>query len=967
MDLFFCGRQAELEAIRKRWLMASDITNPKPQFVLLKAERGLGKTRTAAEFYRWLSSGQNSGRGYWPESVGVSTGNLDVNPDPYECRYSTEIPFLWWGLRASDPGSQDSVAGDAIATYDRFLAPHLAALLARARTQGSTWDLTKAWASVGLDLAANSLDVDTILTIGKGFLETARVLTSRLAEDALTDAVARPMARSAAVLSDMTKVLNPASPSFGGIPAVVLIDDAQFAHADASLPAFLERLIHTAFHEKWPILVIATHWKAELHPSLVTSERSVAGILRHVRFGETVACGPAAGLPGGYLGSESYAEIELEPVPDLSPALRQKLPGIDSAQATAILEHMGGNPRYLEQVIAFLLENESAFVDLDATKALTAEGLTEALEATRSQEIFRIVLRRIRRAPLHVQEAVCVASLQGMRFAMSVIDGVAARVLGRSIHESLSVAEDPYAIVVREGKALARFPESLFYQAACHRRQSLQVSGGTSAMEACFREMVLTICDDEEALRGDTDESKALIYVTAADLFEKSADVSERVIARRALGELARLQMSQYSFEATAATYERLLAIVRPDSTVHEARLRIRTLEFLADLYLRIGWPAKAASAHRRIHAEVTGGMPALYKLFLHATDIAAARKRFASWRRRKNASAIDLYKWGVRTIASAVLNLSELAKLPVHLRAEGDAEFGKWSFIFHVVPFPGDKQTAALSTSELRAAQAGALLDRAYALEGVLGVNEVLRLHVHVLEQLAKLADSRNDQAAAEAHLTDALALSRTVGDVAYESSVLNNLGATSAARGLADQAQMYFESARALIEQALSGETFEVDLVLDNLGDDGKVVGSRSVGKATVPASLSKEFDRQPEMTVHKTRTLRINLAGACANLGLAAWRRGEMEASRSAFLRALSIREEVGDNEGMTKDLTHLGGISIQSGDVDSARKYWQRSLQICRDLQKKAAGTITSGYWAECVAVLEKKLTAIARID
>ena len=65
--------------------------------------------------------------------------NLDVNPDPSKCKLSdVPIPYLWWGLRAADVGAENGVAADAIATYDRFLAPHLAAMFLKVRN-GASW------------------------------------------------------------------------------------------------------------------------------------------------------------------------------------------------------------------------------------------------------------------------------------------------------------------------------------------------------------------------------------------------------------------------------------------------------------------------------------------------------------------------------------------------------------------------------------------------------------------------------------------------------------------------------------------------------------------------------------------------------------------------------------------------------------------------------------------------------------
>src|SRR6202044_2760735 len=94
-------------------------------------------------------------------------------------------------------------------------------------------------------------------------------------------------------------------------------------------------------------------------------------------------------------------------------------------------------PRFLEQVIAFLLEHEGLFESFDTSRSLTPEGLEETLEETRHREIFTIVLRRLRKAPVDVQEAICLASVQGMRFANDFVDQIAQNILVRPVRELL--------------------------------------------------------------------------------------------------------------------------------------------------------------------------------------------------------------------------------------------------------------------------------------------------------------------------------------------------------------------------------------------------------------------------------------------------------------------------------------------------------------------------------------------------
>ncbi|HEY6340620.1 MAG TPA: hypothetical protein VIY49_03935 [Bryobacteraceae bacterium] len=189
--LAFCGRVSELETLKARWRLASNLENPNPQVVVIKAERGLGKTRLALEFYKWLRENEDGWltKSYWPDAVDIVDRNLDVNPDPGKCDlFGVPIPYLWWGLRAADVGAENGVAADAIATYDRFLAPHLAAMWLKSEMVHYGWSLAKAMLSVGIDLATGALQIDKFVSVGKGIFHTAEIIRDAANKQTLKEA-----------------------------------------------------------------------------------------------------------------------------------------------------------------------------------------------------------------------------------------------------------------------------------------------------------------------------------------------------------------------------------------------------------------------------------------------------------------------------------------------------------------------------------------------------------------------------------------------------------------------------------------------------------------------------------------------------------------------------------------------------------------------------------------------------------
>jgi predicted ATPase len=74
----FCGRANELKVLMERWRLTSSTDESLPQVVLIKAERGIGKTRLAMEFYKSLRETENgvSGNGYWPVTASFFQRNI---------------------------------------------------------------------------------------------------------------------------------------------------------------------------------------------------------------------------------------------------------------------------------------------------------------------------------------------------------------------------------------------------------------------------------------------------------------------------------------------------------------------------------------------------------------------------------------------------------------------------------------------------------------------------------------------------------------------------------------------------------------------------------------------------------------------------------------------------------------------------------------------------------------------------
>lgn len=548
--LHFCDREQELQTLIECWRRASNLSSPEPHLVVIKGERGLGKTRLALELYRWLSINQDlpSHSGYWPDALNIVGRNLEVNPDPQLCNFSSPIPYLWWGVRCADHEAENSVAGDAIASHDRLVAPHLVTLSIRAMMESRAISLGKAWLSVGIDAAASALQVDTVLSVGKAVSESIKIIKGGLDEknpDHARSAASKvALSRSDALLVDLEKIFNPALRSFAKTPGVLFIDDAQFCSYDPALPSFLERLLKLASTQKWPLLIVTTHWRREFsawngEPTLA-SQNTLPQIIARAGDSDTglVVC-----------------EIDLAVVADLGPALHQRFPGLTRHQQLQILERVGGNPRFLEQIMALMGESEDYFVDIDTTQALTEEGLEEILKAT--PDIFTTVMKRLRAAPEEIQQALGLASAQGMQFLPRMVAEMGVDLVGHHLADHLAAAEDPYSMVLGACSEIrvGAFSERLLQEVATKRRRSLASLGGEQRICNALRERLCMLLDYPSTAEDYSEDELLVAYRLALLEFGEARGKPDKRRFEEASVRLIALERSRGSHEA-AVTFQ---------------------------------------------------------------------------------------------------------------------------------------------------------------------------------------------------------------------------------------------------------------------------------------------------------------------------------------------------------------------------------------------------------------------------
>ena len=525
-DAPFCGREAELAALLAEW--DAICAGAGPRAVAVLGEPGLGKTRLVQAFFGAISA--RAGAGYWPPVLGRLGNNLQVNPDAAPGRTGAP-PFLWWGLRLVDPLVPNSVGAGVLASgVENHLKPqiaHLHHLERRKERRGEALSIGK---GVVLDLA---IDLIPFGGLAKTLGEAGADL-HRLYREDRADGASAGDGLIGATLDDLEMALAPGGDA--PRPAVILIDDAQHSTHDPGVTAFVEALAARAVAGNWPLLLIVTHWEREWDAPV---PGSVAAVLS----------APSA---------PRSREIRLKPLPDLTPLLEAGLPGLTPAQRAALLTRADGNPRFLGEMILFAAASRGLFVGGDVTGALTDNGLTRLL--ARSTNLHDLTATRLRESPPDVQDAVCLATLQGVEFLDTVLGGTATRLYrdAGAVTAAVGTAERPHAYVRAVDPGVAAFAQRIYFEVASeHLENCFDPDEARGALQDGFREIATSPRFND---LGPVELRRFLAL--GAALFESAGDIADRRIAATCLHRLALQAEADGDLHAWRGLIRRLDAMI---------------------------------------------------------------------------------------------------------------------------------------------------------------------------------------------------------------------------------------------------------------------------------------------------------------------------------------------------------------------------------------------------------------------
>lgn len=459
------GLAAEAQRLDK-----SGIKNPQLKIGFINGEPGTGKSRLVLELFNRLVD-EEPLTTYWNKLNNFDTSNIRpiIQLNQNYNKYSSN--FIWWTLDIAESKTRT----DTIFSNLNYLIHNLTLAKLALDTNTNNIQKLKELANLGIDLGL-SLTEDfvgwgTVKRLSESVLKIGNINKdkNRISPESIIDNL----------IQDLSELFNPDSRFYSGQTLIIFIDDGQFANNDPILGKFIDKLIYVSQSEKWPLLILITHWSRELN-SWIDNEgiKHAKSIIKkliefHTKT-NTVEINPTESeICSAKIEDYQIFNISLnEPVDDLKPALLSQFPKLQDEVVNQVLSMAGGNPRKLEQLISKMKNKPVWFESFDQRQTMTKVGLKE-LSQLSGLTVDEIALDRYKDMPLEVKGVISLAGLIGPTFVISLIEDLASEIkcVGyKNVRNNLRKGDEEFYILSdvsnRMFDDIAKFREPLFHNAS---------------------------------------------------------------------------------------------------------------------------------------------------------------------------------------------------------------------------------------------------------------------------------------------------------------------------------------------------------------------------------------------------------------------------------------------------------------------------------------------------------------------
>ena len=970
----FHGRDEELA-----WLCGlfeESVRSRAPNFAVVAAESGLGKSRLVQALYQKLAADPEWDPGdFWPDAFGDDAGrSLLVNP-AFDPDHKPKAPpkFLWLGMRWEDP--QDRNRADVpcrLPDVKDQLSQYLEVTLKHAGVWGKAKEVARrlvpfSWDQLS-DMGFDGLgEYAGVLLPGAGAVAKAVKGVRGLAD---TVAGAEGKAQEGAG-DQLLKCLRGLMRGDEPVPAVLWLDDAQWI--DGATVAFLRELLSEAKRRGWPLLVVATHWEREWNEA----RGAGSGAGKGLALFENQPLGGGRRMKVWTLGKSSEGP--------LGGLLKELLPGLTEGQRALLLEKADGNFLTMTENVGYLRDGADNFEDGNPGGRLTDAAVEDVEDWESDRE--RRVEQRFRKLGVEHKKLLGwgAASPLGSRFVEEVVARVAEAEGGvDKPRERLAKCADPFAVLTGGGagsppRLLREFRDRAYLRAA-NEFFDKRLKGGREALDGPVREVLSGWVDACFGADGEWDGGRG-----ESPLGKVSA--TERVEVLEAACEALPLDADgdwSDGFSAAGLRAACLLVFECAGAGLWDrGRMAGEALE-------GVGWGAvpvkvlgggfrwKLAKALGRAHAfkaEHGVAMHMVERCRAEAEEVGGPESRSALAQWLNHLGNVQLFRWR----DSGAGGDNHWKALDSHREALGIRRA-----LADEVGDPESRSALADSLNDLgRVQQIRGNWDRgdwdgaAESHREALGIRRTLAEEVggtasrwalaNSLNSLGLLQKGRGDLEGAADSLREALgihrALAEEVGGTASRwalANSLNSLGGFQEERGdlegAADSLREAVGIQRTLADEIGDPES-RSDLAewLDSLGavqerrGDWEGAAESWREKLGIQRALAEEVGGT---------TSRSALARSLHGLGAVQERRGDLEGAADSHREALGIEralaEEVGDPASRTflaQSLNNLGNFQQRRGDWEGAADSHREALGIQRALAEEDGDLVIRMFLAQ----------------
>lgn len=579
----FCGRESELGEL----LAAYDrvAAGGGPEIAVLLGESGLGKTRLVQEFFARLSSGVDAAgeSGYWPDRLVRDGNNLRINPDPRECNPggAANMRFLWWGIRLLKGGRHNAGIGGVSATIPELrahLEPFASAKLLSAR-------IGAAARSAAIDVAIEIGNLFTFGLVGLGKLgldhasewksihEERRLLPTVSSAE---EAERQQESLIDIVLADFATLFEAGEQKGERLPAVIVIDDAQWLDTDPATTMFVSKLLHRASEENWPLLILATHWEREWretdrHTEHDTGAPNFAALVREV-------------------SGEEWQPLELRKEPDLSGMIDAGFAGLTRSQVELLLDKADGNPLLLDEILRHLVRRARLFEGRDRSGQLSPEGEEEISE--RVFGLHELIEERLAEAPEPVRWALGLASLQGDWFLDELVDLTANGLAEAKVADGLELARNPHSMIVRTIDSVTEFSQRVYREVA---REQLEEFVDADSAFRHLKDAVHELAGDKIDFAALKPSCQGVAMVLSPQFLVQAADAADYELAFACWHKVMGLFEAQHLYEPAVACLAQAAEVAEAASAALPGGL-LAELEYMMRFARRMSLPEIVAA-----------------------------------------------------------------------------------------------------------------------------------------------------------------------------------------------------------------------------------------------------------------------------------------------------------------------------------------------------------------------------------